>query len=237
MKLYEYMGKELFRRYGVPVPEGKVAFTPEEAKAATAAIGSVVIKSQILSGKRGKAGGIKFPADPQEAGEAAEKLLGQELRGYKVEALLVEEKLKIDQEFYLAIALDGAAKRPVILASREGGMDIEEVPEEKIIKRLVDVFIGVNPNVGREIAYSLGLTGTIAKQVAEIVVNLYKMFADLEAELVEINPLVTSGDRVIAADAKVTVDDEALNRHPDLPYVEERTALEKMAHDLGISYV
>jgi succinyl-CoA synthetase beta subunit len=237
MKLFEYMGKELFRRYGIPVPRGKVAFTPEEAKATTEMIGSVVIKSQILSGKRGKAGGIKFPVTPQDAMEAAGQLIGQELRGYKVEALLVEEKLKIDQEIYLAIALDGTARSPVILASHEGGMDIEEVPEEKIVKRLVNVFIGVNPNIGREVAYGLGLTGVIAKQVADIVVKLYKMFTELDAELIEINPLVTSGEQVIAADAKITIDDESLNRHPDLPYVEERTALEKMAHDLGISYV
>ncbi|MBS4031159.1 MAG: ADP-forming succinate--CoA ligase subunit beta [Clostridiales bacterium] len=237
MKLYEYMGKELFAKYGIPVPEGGVATTSEEAAALTEKIGSVVVKSQILSGKRGKAGGIGFTDNPSEAREFAGKLLGSELCGLIVEKVLVEKKLQIDKEFYLAITVDGAAKKPVILASAQGGMDIEDVPEEHIVKMPIDVTIGMQPFMTREAVRRLGVTGPVGKQIAAILLNLYKMFSELDAELVEINPLVISGEDVIAADAKVTIDDDALFRHKDLPVVEERTDAEKKAHDLGLSYV
>lgn len=237
MKLYEYMGKDLFTRYGIPVPRGRVAKTPEGAGEITAEIGDIVIKSQILSGKRGKAGGIKFTADPKEAKEFAAALLGSDLLGMPVEALLVEEKLKIDKEYYIAIAIDGEKQRPVVLASTYGGMDIEEVPEEHMVRFHVDYKVGMMPFVAGEITHRMGLPETEAKQVRDILEKLYKMFVELDAELVEINPLVVSNDHVIAADAKVTIDDEALYRHPGLPYVEEKTDAEKRAHDLGLAYV
>lgn len=237
MKMFEYMGKELFKKFGIPVPQGKVAMTPEEAADITNEIGDSVIKSQILSGKRGKAGGIKFTADPNEAKDFAESLLGSELRGYTIEAVLVEEKLKIDKEYYLAITVDRGRKCPVVLASTHGGMDIEEVPEEYVLKYYIDYAIGMMPFCAREITFKLGLPPGEAKQIQDILTKLYKMFVELDAELVEINPLVVSGDKVIAADAKVTIDDDALFRHKDLPYVEERSESEKKAHELGLAYV
>lgn len=237
MKLFEYMGKELFAKYGIPVPAGGVVSTPEEAAALTEKIGSVVVKSQILSGKRGKAGGIGFTDNPAEARDFAAKLLGSELRGFVVEKVLVEKKLQIDREFYLAITIDGAAKRPIVLASAQGGMDIEEVPEEYMVRQTLDVTIGMQPFVTREVTRRLGVTGGIARQIADILMKLHQMFVELDAELVEINPLVISGENVIAADAKVTIDDDALFRHKDLPVVEERTEAEKKAHELGLSYV
>ncbi|MEL7567176.1 MAG: ADP-forming succinate--CoA ligase subunit beta [Dehalobacterium sp.] len=237
MKMYEYMGKNLFKQFGIPIPQGRVAKTPQVVAEITAEIGDSVIKSQILSGKRGKAGGIMFTADPQEAQSFAEKLLGSELREMKVEALLVEEKLKIDKEYYLAITIDRGTRCPVVLASIQGGMDIEEVPEEYMVKYRIDYTIGMMPFVTREITRQMGLSAGEAKQVQEILAKLYKMFVELDAELVEINPLVVSADKIIAADAKVTIDDDALFRHKDLLYVEERSEAERKAHELGLSYV
>ncbi|MGI6712235.1 MAG: ADP-forming succinate--CoA ligase subunit beta [Bacillota bacterium] len=237
MKMFEYMGKELFMKFGIPVPKGKIAMTPEDAGKITAEIGDSVIKSQILSGKRGKAGGIKFTADPNEAIEFSAGLLGKELSGYTIEAILVEEKLKIDKEYYLAITVDRAMKCPVVLASTYGGMDIEEVPEEYMVKYYIEYAVGMMPFCAREITRRLDIPPTEAKQVQDILQKLYKMFVTLDAELVEINPLVVCGDRVIAADAKVTIDDDALFRHQDLPYVDERSESEKKAYELGLAYV
>lgn len=237
MKLFEYMGKELFAKYGIPVPEGGVATTAEEAAALTERIGSVVLKAQILSGKRGKAGGIGFTDKQSEAYQFSAKLLGSELNGFRVEKILVEKKLKIDQEFYLAITVDGATRKPIILASAQGGMDIEEVPEEHLLKMPLDVTIGMQPFVAREVGRRLGVTGSVAKQIADILSKLYQLFVEMDAELAEINPLVISGESVIAADAKVTIDDDALFRQLSIPFVEERTATEKKAYELGLSYV
>lgn len=237
MKLYEYMGKDLFTQYGIPVPKGKLAKSPEEAAAITAEIGDSVIKSQILSGKRGKAGGIKFTADPEEAREFATALLGSKLIGMPVEALLVEEKLKIHKEYYVAITIDGKRRCPVVLASTHGGMDVEEVPEEHMVRYPINYIREMMPFDAREITRRMGLHGAEEKQVQDILINLYKMFVELDAELLEINPLVVSGDRIIAADANVTIDDEALYRHPEIPFVEERTESEQKAHALGLAYV
>jgi len=237
MKLYEYMGKDLFSQFEIPVPVGRVARTAEEVAKITEEIGSVVIKSQILSGKRGKAGGIKFTDNQLEAKNFAESLLGKELLGMQVHELLVEEKLTIDKEYYLAITVDGEMRCPVVLASLYGGMDIEEVPEENMVKFPIDYRVGMLPFVAGEITRRMGLGGSEAKQVRDILMNLYKMFVEIDAELLEINPLVVSGDQVIAADSKVTIDDEALYRHPGLPYVDEKSISERKAHDLGLAYV
>jgi len=237
LKLFEYMGKELFAKYDIPIPRGGVASTPEEAAEKAAELPEAVIKSQILTGKRGKAGGIKFVSGSARAKEAAVELLGTQLRGFTVEKVLVEEKLPIEKEYYLAITLDAARKKPVILASAEGGMDIEEVPEDKMVRREVNLRVGVQPYLGRDVAERLGLSGDHARQFTKILVNLYRAFKQLDAELVEINPLVLAGGKLIAADAKVTIDDDALYRHKDLPKVEERTEAEQRAHALGLSYV
>lgn len=238
MKLFEYMGKELFRRYDIPVPAGEVVDNAAAAAAAVAKLSpAAVLKAQVLSGKRGKAGGIKFPAGSEDAVVLAQEILAQELQGYQVEKILVEEKLDIQQEYYLAIALDNALRCPVVLASTEGGMDIEEVPEAKLVKRPVDITLGVLPYVGREIAWRMGLTGGAATQLADLLPKMYRLFTELDAELVEVNPLVWTGERLIAADAKVTIDDEALWRHPDLPRVEDKTAAEQQAQAIGLAYV
>ncbi len=237
MKLYEYMGKELFAQYGIPVPTGKVVKTAEEATRAATDIGDVVVKSQVLTGKRGKAGGIGFASDPEEAGQKASEILGMNIGGFIVDTLLVEEKLSIDKEYYLALTVDGVAKMPIILASSEGGMDIEEVPEELIIKIFIDPQIGMQPFMTRDVVRRLGLSGDLAKQVAKMLPKLYRLFKERDAELVEINPLVLSGKEIVAADAKVTIDDDALFRQKDLTKVEEKTATEKKAADIGLAYV
>lgn len=238
MKLFEYMGKDLFSKYGITVPRGRMAASPGEASAVAGEIGGeVVVKSQILSGKRGKGGGILFASTQDEAGEAAAKILGSTIQGLTVESVLVEEKIKIDREFYLAITVDGSAKKPVLIASASGGMDIEEVPDEEIIKYHIDIMIGLQQYAAREISRRLGLTGALARELYKILPVLYKIFREKDAELVEINPLVVSGDRFIAADAKVTIDDEGLFRQQGMPHVEERTEAEQKAHALGLSYV
>jgi len=238
VKLFEYMGKEKFASYGINVPRGRMVTTPEDAaKVALEIGGTVVVKSQILAGKRGKGGGIKFADNPDEAKEAASQILSMAVQGYKVEKLLVEEKLKIDKELYLAITIDGAAKKPVIIASAQGGMDIEEVPDEHIVKHHIDVSIGMHPYLGREVSRRIGLDGQLGKELNKLLSQLYKLFREKDAELVEINPLVISGDKLIAADSKMTIDDDALFRQKELPYVEERTSIEKQAHDLGLAFV
>jgi len=238
VKLFEYMGKEIFAQNGIKVPPGKVAAGPDEASAIAAGMGAVVLKSQVLSGGRGKAGGIKFAGSPDEAHKLAAELFGTELKGFKIETLLVEKKIRIDKELYLSITLDGSARKPVLIASLSGGMDIETVPEEKIVKKHIDPEVGVMPHFCREVVGRLGLTGSLAKQGIDLITKLYQVFKKYDCELVEINPLVISGDELIAADSKMNIDDEAWFRYPvGTPAVEERTALEKKAHEIGISYV
>lgn len=239
MKLYEYMGKELFSRFGLPVPRGRVVSSVDEAPPAAVEIGPAVIKAQVLSGKRGKAGGIIFADTPAEAEKAARALLGTNIQGHVVEMLLVEEKINIDREFYLAVAIDEGAKKPVIIASSQGGMDIEEVPEDRIVKVHIDVELGIHPFVARDVVCRLGLDlgSRHGKEMVSFILTAYKIFQEKDAELVEINPLVFSGERVIAADAKVIIDPEAIFRQKDVPFVEESTEAEKIARDLGISYV
>lgn len=237
MKLFEYMGKELFAGCGIPVPGGRCVSSPAEAEEVAGKIGPAVIKAQVLTGKRGKAGGIAFADTPGEARQEAERLLGKIIGDFTVERLLVESRLNIEREFYLSIVIDGALRSPVVLASTEGGMDIEEVPEDLVVKYPVDVSLGLQPFMAREICRRMGLTGSVAKEFSSILINLYRLFKERDAELVEINPLVLSGERLIAADAKVTIDDYALFRQTDLPHVEEKTELEKKAHELGFSFV
>jgi len=240
VKMFEYMGKELFAQFGLPVPKGRMVTDPDEAAKVAAEIGgSVVIKSQVLIGKRGKAGGIKFADNPEGAKAAAEEILGMTIQGLPVNILLVEEKLKIDKELYMSITVDGAAKAPVLIASAYGGMDIEEQPEEYIIKRHIDPELGMQAFIARDVVRKMGfpLNTPHGKQIVKIIQVLYKIFIEKDAELVEINPLVFSDDKVIAADSKVTIDDDAMFRRKELPYVEERSATEKAAKDLGLSYV
>lgn len=239
MKLFEFMAREIFSRNGIPVPQGQVAYSGEEAANIAEEIGeSVVIKSQVLTGGRGKAGGIKFADTPQEAKKAAELLLQSEIRGLKIEQVLVVEKIKIEKEIYVSIVLDSALRKPLVIASTHGGMDIEEVPEEHLVKYYLDINIGVMPYISREITRQMGVQGDIAKQIQGVLQKMWHVFKAYDAELVEINPLVISEGKIIAADGKMTIDDEAEFRWPKgTPHVEERTEVEKKAHELGISYV
>ncbi|MBC2721537.1 ADP-forming succinate--CoA ligase subunit beta [Desulfosporosinus sp.] len=240
MKLFEYMGKDIFAEFGLPIPKGRMVTTSDGAALAAVEIGGpVVIKSQVLSGKRGKAGGIKFVDHPEGAKAAAQELFGMTIQNLPVEILLVEEKLQIEKELYLAITIDSATKQPVLIASVHGGMDIEEVADEHIIKKYIDIELGMQNFIACDVVrrMNIPLNSSQGKELVKIVDCLYKLFIQKDAELVEINPLVISGDRVIAADSKITIDDEALYRQQDLPHVEERTKAEKAAHDLGLSFV
>jgi len=237
LKLYEYLGKKLFREYGIPVPRGKVVASAEEAAEAAAGLGEVVIKSQVLSGKRGKAGGISFASNPDQAREEAGRILQMEINDLVVEKLLVEEKLKIEQELYLALAVDCSTKLPIVLASLDGGMDVEDVPEERMIKWPVDVSIGLQDYAVREICRQLGVNGSLKNEIISFMPKLYQFFRAMDAELAEINPLAVTAQGLVAADAKVTIDDDAIFRHRELPKIKEKTALEMRADELGLAYV
>ena len=245
MDLYEYQGKELLRKYGVETLEGIVAETPEEARQAAESFGgTVAVKAQVLTGGRGKAGGIKVVNRPEEAESAAEQILGMDIRGHTVRRVLVEAGADIQTEMYLSVTVDRAAKRPLILFSTEGGVDIEEVAErnpEAIVRLHVDPLLGLLAYQVRELVFSAGLEGDAAKGVGKVLNNLYKAFEDLDASLVEINPLVVTGDgRVLALDAKVTVDNSSLYRHGDIAElhdVEAADPQEQRAQEVGLQYV
>ncbi len=237
MKLYEYMAKEVFNSYGIPTPRGSVATTADEVEAAAEALGvPVVVKVQILAGGRGKAGGIKFAQDPDEARRAADELLGMNISGFEVERLLVEERINIDGELYLGITVDAGNKCPVIIASSRGGISIEEVPQKYIVREEVPVQWGLYPYQVRSMSERIDLSGTLARQFDEIALALYSLFRNEDAELTEINPLVVSGDRLIAADARLNVDEYSSFRH-DYPDTSVRGDVERRVTDIGLSYV
>jgi len=245
LDLYEYQGKELLRNYGLETLPGIVAGTRGEAgRAAEALGGTVAIKAQVLTGGRGKAGGIKVVRSPREAEEAAEEILGMKIRGHTVGRVYVEGGAEIEREFYLSISVDRTAKRPLILFSTEGGVDIEEVAQTKpeaIVRLRVDPLLGLLPYQVREITFAAGLQGEVAKGVGKTISHLYKAFEGLDASLVEINPLVVTGEgRVLTLDAKVTVDDSSLYRHEDiagLHDVEAADPQEVRAQEVGLQYV
>ena len=245
MDLYEYQGKELLRNYGLETLPGIVAGTPQEARRAAETLGgTVAIKAQVLTGGRGKAGGIKVVNSPEEAEEAAGQILGMDIRGHTVRRVYVEGGAEIEREFYLSITVDRTAKRPLILFSTEGGVEIEEVAEsnpEAIVRLHVDPLLGLLPYQVREIVFAAGLEGDAAKGVGKTLNSLYKAFQGLDASLVEINPLVVTEDgRVLTLDAKVTVDNTSLYRHPDIAElhdVEAADPQEQRAQEVGLQYV
>lgn len=238
MKLYEYLAKGVLGRAGIPIAPGDVTDSPEGAAEIARRIGPAAVKAQVLVGGRGKAGGIKFGQTPDAVADAARAILGMDLKGHKVERVYVEGKLEVAQELYVSITNDRAAKRPLIMASAKGGVEIEDVAEADLVRRHVDVWVGARPYVGREIALALGLTGKQASSFADIVVRLYGVYRAYDAELVEINPLVIRPDgSLVAADARLNVDEAADYRHPDLPTVEEGTALEQRVKKIGLAYV
>jgi succinyl-CoA synthetase beta subunit len=253
MKIHEYQGKELLRKFGVPVPRGIVAHTPEEAFNAAKELGTdvVVVKAQIHAGGRGKGGGVKLARSPEEARDIAEKMLGMQLvthqtgpEGRKVNVLLIEEGLPIDQEFYLGIVLDRASGRPVFMASQAGGMDIEEVAAhtpEKILKETIDPAIGFRPFQARKLAFGLGLPADLINPAAKFMQALYEANEQMDASLMEINPfLLTKDKRLIALDAKVNFDDNAMFRHKDfasLRDLNEEEPLEIEASKFDLNYI
>ncbi|MGH9907721.1 MAG: ADP-forming succinate--CoA ligase subunit beta [Pyrinomonadaceae bacterium] len=253
MKIHEYQGKELLKRFGVAVPRGLVVRSLEEAYQAAKELGTevVVVKAQIHAGGRGKGGGVKLAKSADEAKEIARQMLGMNLithqtgpEGREVRVLLIEEGLPIDKEFYLGIVLDRASGRPVFMASAAGGMDIEEVAAktpEKILKETVDPAVGFRSFQARKLAFGLGLPPTLVNQAVQFMQSLYKAYEEMDASLLEINPfLLTKDNRLIALDAKVNFDDNALFRHKeflDLRDLNEEDPLEIEASKFDLNYI
>lgn len=247
MKLLEYEAKEYFRRHGIPTPQGRMITTPREARDYTTGLGKpVVIKAQLPVGGRGKAGGVRFADTPEEAAEVADALLGMRIKGLTVEKLYVEEKLSIVNEIYLGVTVDRRNKAYVVLASSEGGMDIEEVAAktpERIVRHLVDPVHGLRSYHGNLVAKRLGYGGRKMLQFAAVVESLYELAVEMDAELTEINPLAEVEDEFTAADARLNVDNNALFRHRELEerllesYQSELTEREMKARSKGLTYV
>jgi succinyl-CoA synthetase beta subunit len=252
VKIHEYQAKKVLAQFGVPVPRGGVATSPYEAyEIASRLGGTVVVKAQIHAGGRGKGGGVKLATSPGEAEETARKMIGMTLvthqtgpEGRKVQRVLIEEGLKIKKEFYLGILVDRARQRPVFMASTEGGMDIEKVAAETphlIFKEHIDPAVGFQSFNARRLAFALGLTGELTAQAAKIFTALYRAFESTDASLVEINPfLLTEDGKLIALDAKLNFDDNALYRHKDLLELRdffEEDPLEIRASRFGINYI
>ena len=246
MDLYEYQGKELFARAGIPVSEGRVATTPEEARAAAEELGGqVVVKAQVLVGGRGKAGGIKLADTPEEAEGHAAAILGMDIRGHVVRRLWIERASDIAKEYYLSVTFDRGEKKPLYMLTTEGGVDIEEVAETKpdALARLhVEPLEGFQPWHGRRLVYEARIADAgEQKQVAAIAEKLYGAFVGFDAMLCEINPLiVTPEGEVKALDSKFTIDDNALYRHPDVAEmrdVEAADPRERLAREKGVTYV
>ncbi len=245
MDLLEYQGKQLFARHGVPVPAGSPATTVDEAVAAADEIGyPCVVKAQVLIGGRGKAGGIKVAHDRREAESHAKAILGMDIRGFTVHEVWIEAASDIAVEYYTSIVFDRAAKKPLILLSTQGGMDIEEVAETdpKAIARLhVDPLLGFQDFHARRLAYEAGIDADVIRPVGALLTRLYEAFVSEEAMLVEVNPLIVTGAReVVALDAKVTLDDNSLFRHPQNAELRNPSAedpQERMAKERGLTYV
>src|SRR5829696_2888136 len=245
MDLLEYQGKQLFARHGVPVPKGLPAKTVDDAVNAADEIGyPCVVKAQVKIGGRGKAGGIKVANDRNEAQQHAEAILGMDIRGFTVHEVWVEAASEIASEYYASIIFDRSAKKPLVMLSTQGGMDIEEVAERdpKAIARLhVDPLLGFQEFHGRRLAFDAGVDADVVRPVGALLAKLYDAFVGEDAMLVEVNPLIVTKDRKVAAlDAKVTLDDNAAYRHPDHADLLDRAAedpQEAMARERGLTYV
>jgi succinyl-CoA synthetase beta subunit len=245
MDLLEYQGKKLFQKHGVPVPDGRHANTVEEAVAAAEELGyPVVVKAQVQIGGRGKAGGIKLANDRSEAEQHAEAILGMDIRGLTVHELYVEKASDIAEEYYAAVVFDRGAKQPMVMLSRMGGMDVEEIAEKDptAMARLhVDPLIGFQPFHGRRLAFESGIAADVIRPVGAMLEKLYDTFVAEDAMLLEVNPLLVTGEReVVALDAKVTLDGNALYRHPDAAEFvggSDEDPQEQMARERGLTYV
>ena len=250
MRIHEYQAKALLTQYGIPVPKGSVACTPAEAREIADEIGGkTVVKAQVYAGGRGKAGGIKMVSGPEEAERAASQLIGTRLvthqtgpEGVPVSKVLMEEAGDVSRELYLSVLIDGMSRLPVMMASQAGGMEIEEVAQdtpEKILRSHIDPAIGLQPFQGRKLSYGMNLHGGQIGEGASLMANLYKLFVDNDCSLAEINPLVvTTGGKLLALDAKLNFDDNALFRHKDIQELrdkEQEEPLEIQAREWGIN--
>ncbi len=252
MKVHEYQAKEIMAQYGIPVPRGGVASTPDEARRVAESLGGrAVVKAQVHAGGRGKAGGIKLVASPEEAEAAAADLLGSTLFTYQtgpegapVDRVLVEEIADLQAELYLAVLVDGGAKCVSLIASPAGGVEIEEVAAnapEKILRAAVDPVIGLQPFQARKLAYGMDLKPELIRPASQLMVDLYRLFQEYDCTLAEINPLaVTADGRIIALDAKLNLDDDASFRHKEFDQIRDvaqEDAMEAQASDYNIAYV
>ncbi len=253
MNIHEYQGKEILRQYGVSVPNGRVAFTVDEAVEAAKELGTevVVVKAQIHAGGRGKAGGVKVAKNLDEARTYAEEILGKTLvthqtgpEGKEVKRLLIEEGCDITKEYYIGLVLDRATNSVVLMASEEGGTEIEEVAEktpEKIFKEVIDPVVGLTGFQARRIAFNINIPASLINKASKLMVNLYTAFVEKDCSIAEINPLVVTGDgNVMALDAKLNFDDNAIYRHKDIAEyrdLDEEDAKEIEASKHGLSYI
>jgi len=252
-RLYEYQGKDIFKKSGITIPEGEAVTTPEDAKKEAERIGKpVVIKAQVWAGGRGKSGAVRFADTPDEAEKVAGEILGMEIKGLEVKQVLVEEKLDIAQEFYAGVIINTAreVRAPVVMFSAEGGIDIESVPENKIAMLTVDVLRGIQSYDTLNMALSVGVSGKALRQLGDVIYKLYNVFKNYNCRTVEINPLVLTKDgKVYAADCRMAIDDAGVFRHPELgirigrEFLKEPTEFDLMAWTFeeedfrGTSYV
>jgi succinyl-CoA synthetase beta subunit len=235
LKLKEHEGKELFRRFGIPITEGYLARMAGDAKPLT---GPMVVKAQVKAGGRGKAGGIRFASTTEQLQRAVSDLIGIEIGGEKVEEVLIEERVSVDREIYLSISLDRSARLPLLMVIKEGGMDVESTDPSMIMSWWINPFIGLPDYIAREAASGIILDKEPAAQLSEILRRAWDLFWQMDCELVEINPLVrTYEGRMLAIDAKVVLDDDAGFRHPEIKADEMGTSLEAEAREKGLSLV
>jgi len=242
MKFFEYNAKKIFEKSGISILEGHVAYSAEEAKEIAISMKApVAIKSQVLVGGRGKAGGIKFANNPEQTFKLANEILGMEIKGETVEHLLIEKKADIKEEFYLSVTIDRSSKKPIIMASKEGGVDIEQLAitdPDKIIKYHVDPLEEFLPYEAREIARKMGVDAKLISSVGSTIWKLFNVFNKYDAQIAEINPLVITDEGLIAADAKLEIEDDSLYRHKDLnettDFKTEEFAFVKLDGDIAV---
>jgi succinyl-CoA synthetase beta subunit len=243
--LYEYQGKQLFARFGIPVSDGLIASTPAEARSAAEQLGGpVVVKAQVLVGGRGKAGGIKLAETPDDAEREASAILGMDIRGHSVRRVWIERASEIAREYYFSVTFDRGAKRPLLMLTTAGGIDIEQVAAEtpeRLARLHVDPLAGFLPFHARRLCFAAEIPAEEVKQVSQIIERAYRAFIETDAMLVEINPLIVTPDGAVRAlDSKYTVDDNALFRHPDIAEmrdVEAADPQEQLAREKGVNFV
>jgi len=234
--LLEHSGKELFRRYGIPIPDGYLVRDPKDILPVTK---PVVVKAQVQVGGRGKAGGIRFASNYEQAQKATQEILDLKISGKAVTSVLIEERLNVFREIYISITMDRSRRLPILMIIKQGGMDVESAPAEQVMTWTVHPFVGLSDYIAREAAADLQLDDAPTRQLSELLKRQWKLFWEMDCDLVEMNPLVQTADgRLIAADAKVVIDEDAAYRHPEIDFRElDRTPLEQEAHGKGLALV